>query len=270
MITFSEVSKEFHGRTVLDRVSFQIQPAEFVCLSGPSGAGKSTIVQLLIRLIVPTTGTIEIDGANLALLPLPILQWYRRKTGVLFQDHKLFSGRTVAENIAAPLEIADVSDKKILQRVKELLCKLGLTDRRNAFPQELSEGEKTRTAFARAIALRPDILIADEPTGNLDPDQSREIMRLLQETHEEGTTVILASHDPKIVEGLNTRVLSIEHGKILRDVPSTQSSFLANQSEDNAAMPTMSSLPNTVESTALPVTINQQEYPSGKIKPIAI
>lgn len=217
MIVFSSVTKEFLGNTVLGGISFQIQPGEFVCLTGPSGAGKSTIVHLLICAEVPTSGTIEVDGADLAALPRPVLQMYRRKMGVLFQDYKLLSDRTVAENIAFALEVSGVEDSEIGLRVDELLGRLRLTARRDAFPTELSGGEKTRTALARALANRPSILIADEPTGNIDPQQSMEILELLKEVNREGATVILASHDQRVIDSLNVRVLRLENGNIVRD-----------------------------------------------------
>ncbi len=217
MIVFSSVTKEFHGNTVLGGISFQIQPGEFVCLTGPSGAGKSTIVHLLICAEVPTSGTIEVDGADLAALPRPVLQMYRRKMGVLFQDYKLLSDRTVAENVAFALEVSGVEDSEIGPRVDELLKRLRLTARQDAFPSELSGGEKTRTALARALAGRPSILIADEPTGNIDPKQSMEILELLKEVNREGATVILASHDQRVIDSLNVRVLRLENGAIVRD-----------------------------------------------------
>ncbi len=217
MIAFTSVTKEFHGNAVLNGISFQIQPGEFVCLTGPSGAGKSTIVHLLICAEVPTSGTIEVDGADLAALPRPVLQMYRRKMGVLFQDYKLLADRTVSENIAFSLEVSGVPDDIIGPRVDELLRRLRLIARRDAFPAELSGGEKTRTALARALAGRPSILIADEPTGNIDPDQSMEILELLKEVNREGATVILASHDQRVIDSLNARVLRLENGKIVRD-----------------------------------------------------
>ncbi len=217
MIVFSSVTKAYFGRAVVDDVSFQIHPGEFVCLTGPSGAGKSTIVHLLIRAEVPTDGTIEVDGADLSRLPVPVLQMYRRRTGVLFQDYKLLSDRTVAENIAFALEVCDITREDVEQRVEELLIQLGLKDRRDAFPSELSGGEKTRTALGRALASKPGILIADEPTGNIDPDQSMEILRILKEVNAEGTTVILASHDQRVIDMLNVRVLRLEQGKLVRD-----------------------------------------------------
>ncbi len=217
MIVFSSVTKEYVGRAVVRDLSFKIQPGEFVCLTGPSGAGKSTIVHLLIRAECPTSGTIEVDGADLSMLPRQVLQMYRRKTGVLFQDYKLLSDRTVAENIAFALEVCDVPESDVAARVEELLQRLRLCDHADAFPHELSGGEKTRTALARALASRPSILIADEPTGNIDPDQSMEILELLKQVNAEGATVILASHDQRVVDSLGVRVLRLEQGTLVRD-----------------------------------------------------
>lgn len=217
MISFSGVSKEYSGREVLSDVNFQVNPGEFICLTGPSGAGKSTIVHLLIRADVPTRGLIEIDGANLAKLPPPILQLYRRRTGVVFQDYKLLPDRTVEENVAFALEVCGEPDEIVDERTAEILERLKLSDRADAFPSELSGGEKTRAALARALVHKPGILIADEPTGNIDPDQSIHILNFLRQVNSEGTTVILATHDKTVVDALGVRVLRLENGKLVRD-----------------------------------------------------
>ncbi|MFA5799991.1 MAG: ATP-binding cassette domain-containing protein, partial [Candidatus Peribacteraceae bacterium] len=179
MIVFSSVTKEYHGRPVVKDVSFTVQPGEFVCITGPSGAGKSTLIHLLIRAEYPTSGTIEVDGADIAKLPVTVLQMYRRNMGVVFQDYKLLEDRTVAENIAFALEVSGESDQVILERLEEVLSDLKLTEQAQMFPAELSGGEKTRTALARALVHQPSILVTDEPTGNIDPVQSLEIIKLL-------------------------------------------------------------------------------------------
>ena len=271
MIAFSSVTKEFHGRAVVDGVNFTIEPGEFVCLTGPSGAGKSTLVHLLIRAEFPTTGTITVDGADLSNLPRPILQMYRRNMGVLFQDYKLLADRSVAENIAFALEVSDVPDSEIAPRVEALLTRLRLTDRRHAFPSELSGGEKTRTALARALAGKPSILIADEPTGNIDPDQSMEILEILKQVNKEGATVILASHDQRVIDSLNVRVLRLENGKLVRD-------SVGGYRHDPEAQPMRSAKQVEHASVHVPLTAQrsvQHQHPqklhmSGKIKPIAI
>lgn len=217
MIVFSSVTKEFLGRKVLGSVSFRVNPGEFVCLTGPSGAGKSTIVHLLVRAIVPTTGKIEVDGVDLRSLPLPVLQLYRRRVGVVFQDYKLLSDRTVAENVAFPLEVCGEEDSVIKVRVVALLQRLQLSAVARAFPRQLSGGEKARTALARALVHQPKMLIADEPTGNIDPEQSLHIMNVLKEANAAGMTVVLASHDQPIVDALQVRVLRLESGLLVRD-----------------------------------------------------
>lgn len=217
MIIFSHVTKEYDGVVAIDDLSMTIGPGEFVCLTGPSGAGKSSIVNLLIRAENATSGSIEVDGADLTKIPMGILQLYRRKTGVLFQDYKLLPDRTVRENIAFPLEVVGDSDDAITARTDELLTMLKLQERADAFPHQLSGGEKTRTALARALVHRPSILIADEPTGNIDPDQSIEILRILREINASGVTVILATHDKIVVDALKVRVVRLEKGRIVRD-----------------------------------------------------
>ncbi len=272
MIVLTSVTKEYAGRVVLDHVSFTVQPGEFVCLTGPSGAGKSTIVNLLIRAELPTEGTIMIDEADLAKLPSSVLQLYRRRTGVLFQDYKLLSDRTVAENIAFALEVCDIPDSEIDERVDILLERLKLTNRADAFPDELSGGEKTRTALARALANKPNILIADEPTGNIDPDQSMEILQLLKEMNAEGMTIILASHDQRVVDTLNVRVLRLEQGKIVRDSIGKYATPMATL--DMTSMKEGKDLKEFVAVDAVPEAGTNEEprksFGSGKIKPIAI
>jgi len=217
MIVFSSVTKEYHGRPVVKDVSFTVQPGEFVCITGPSGAGKSTLIHLLIRAEYPTSGTIEVDGADIAKLPVTVLQMYRRNMGVVFQDYKLLEDRTVAENIAFALEVSGESDQVILERLEEVLSDLKLTEQAQMFPAELSGGEKTRTALARALVHQPSILVTDEPTGNIDPVQSLEIIKLLKQVNASGTTVVLASHDKLVVDAIHARVLRLEQGSLIRD-----------------------------------------------------
>lgn len=217
MIVFTSLTKKFGDRLVLDQLSFRIDPGEFVCVTGPSGAGKSTVIHLLIRAEVPTEGSVEVDGVDLAQLPPSVLQLYRRRTGVVFQDYKLLSDRTVYENVAFAMEVCGDDDADIAKRVLEILRQMGLDQRMDAFPRELSGGEKARVALARALVHHPMIVIADEPTGNIDPKQSMIILKLLQEVHAQGTTVILASHDQQIIDALQTRVIRLENGKIIRD-----------------------------------------------------
>lgn len=217
MIEFKNVTKEFDGRAVLTDVSFAVEPAGFVCLTGPSGAGKSTVLNLLVRTILPTTGSIILDGADLSTFPDGVLQLYRQKTGVLYQDYKLLPHLTAEENVALPLEVVGTDPSEIGQLVGGALLRFGIADRADAFPHELSGGEKTRVALARAVVHKPSILLVDEPTGNIDPKQSMEILRFIREIHSEGTTVIVASHDKIVVDTLGVRVIRLENGRVVRD-----------------------------------------------------
>lgn len=217
MIVLTEVTKTFGKRTVLDRISLTINPGEFVCLVGPSGAGKTTLLELLIGAERATQGAIEVDGVDLRALPPPVLQLYRRRVGFIFQDVRLIPHRTVAENCAFPLEAAGWSDAAIRQRVTDVLQILGLSPLASALPRDLSGGEQTRAAISRAIVHEPMILLADEPTGNVDPQQSLEILRLFERMHKAGATVILATHDSGLVATLQTRVIHLENGKIVQD-----------------------------------------------------
>lgn len=217
MIVFSSVRKSFGPRKVLEDVNFRIEPGEFVFFTGPSGAGKSTIINLLICAELPTSGKIEIDGVDLSHVPPSVLQLYRRRTGVLFQDYKLLNDRTVQENVAFAMEVCGDEDSVIERRVPLLLRKLGLAGQSDVFPYELSGGEKARTALARALIHHPMILICDEPTGNIDPQQSLQILDFLRQVNREGVTVLIASHDQVLVDAMQTRVLRLQDGKIVRD-----------------------------------------------------
>jgi cell division transport system ATP-binding protein len=266
MIVFSSVTKEYRGKPVLSDLSFTIPPGQFVCITGPSGAGKSSIIHLLIRAEVPTSGTIEVDGADINKLPVPVLQMYRRRMGVVFQDYKLLLDRTVQENIAFALEVIGASDAIVKERVNALLARLRLQDQRNSFPTELSGGEKTRVALARALVHQPSILITDEPTGNIDPVQSMEILELLKEENARGTTVILASHDKIIVDAVGGRVLRIEQGKLVRD---TVGGYNAVESEKAHVKPKATSHVRTHHKAAESAE-KDAPHASGHVKPIGI
>ncbi|MBI1812817.1 ATP-binding cassette domain-containing protein [Candidatus Peregrinibacteria bacterium] len=217
MIVLTNVTKAFGKKTALSNVSLRVNPGEFVCIAGPSGAGKTTLLSLVIAAQEATSGSVEIDGVNVRRIPSPPLQLYRRRVGMVFQDGKLLADRTVRENIAFPLEVCGVADAVIKKRVDDVMKKLEILGNADAFPHELSAGENMRTAIARAIVHRPLIILADEPTGNLDPVQAAAILELLRAIHREGTTVILATHDASITERFPMRVIRLEEGKAMPD-----------------------------------------------------
>ncbi len=218
MISFQNVSKIYSPLSIaLKDVSLEIKPKEFVSLVGPSGAGKSTILKLLIAEEKPSQGQIFFDGMEVTDLPSRSLPHLRRRVGMIFQDYKLLAGKTAYENVAFAMEAAGRAPAEIRENVPEVLELVDLLDKREHFPHELSGGERQRVAIARAIVNQPDVLMADEPTGNLDPTNTWEIVRLLQKVNELGTTVILATHDKQIVDHLGRRVISLEKGELVRD-----------------------------------------------------
>ncbi len=217
MIELKSVYKSYGKTSVLSDISMRVDPGEFVCITGKSGAGKSTLLHLLTGAEEMTKGKIEVDGVDLRLVPPIALQLFRRRLGIVFQDYKLLRHRTVAENIAFPLEVCGVPDKEIDARVRTVLKLVDMTKHADTLPPALSGGEKARTAIGRAIVHDPVILLADEPTGNIDPEQSKHIMKLFQEINESGTTVIIATHDSGLVDALHTRVIELEEGWIARD-----------------------------------------------------
>lgn len=218
MITFNNVSKYYPGKVPgLIDVTVEIRSGEFVFLIGPSGSGKTTFLRLLIRDLVPSIGTVVIDNGDISKLSSSNIHLLRRKIGVVFQDFKLLLDRTVFENVAMVLEILGKPERDIETGVMNVLEIVGLAGKRNVFPQQLSAGEMQRTSIARAIVGGPKILIADEPTGNLDPETAWGIMDILQEIHGLGTTVIVASHNAEIVNKMRKRTFTIHQGKIVRD-----------------------------------------------------
>jgi len=221
MIVLRDVSKAFGEKAVLNHLSLQINPGEFVCIVGPSGAGKSTLLHLLIGAEDVTGGGIEVDGVQLKDIPPPVLQLYRRRIGMVFQDYKLIQNRTVAENIAFPLEVCGVSDEEIVSRVRELLMEMQLMEKANALPDALSGGEKARTAIARGIVHRPMVLLADEPTGNLDSHTGVEIMALFSELNLEGITIVLVTHEADIASHAKRQVRFYD-GSIISDHATAQ------------------------------------------------
>jgi cell division transport system ATP-binding protein len=219
MILLDRVSKVYskEGAPALNRVSLHIEPKEFVIVVGTSGAGKSTLLKLLTREEKQTSGKIVVGGIDYDTLRKRHIPLLRRKIGVVFQDFKLLPQRTVFENIAFALEIAGMTNREIKSTVPKVIELVGLKGKDHKFPHQLSGGEKQRVAIARAVVRQPKILIADEPTGNLDPKHSWDIVRLLEKINRYGTTVILTTHNAEIVNKLKRRVITIDHGKIVSD-----------------------------------------------------
>ena len=217
MIELKGASKLYGKVKVLTDISFRVDPGEFVCITGPSGAGKSTLLHVLTGAENITKGKIEVDGVDLRLVPPLALQMFRRKLGIVFQDYKLLGNRTVAENIAFPLEVCGVPDEQIEKRVRKVLELVDLTKHAHTLPHALSGGEKARAAIGRAIVHDPIIILADEPTGNIDPDQSVKIMKLFKQIHDSGTTIVIATHDSGLVDALKPRVIQLVDGEIVRD-----------------------------------------------------
>ncbi|OGZ34111.1 MAG: cell division ATP-binding protein FtsE [Candidatus Portnoybacteria bacterium RIFCSPLOWO2_12_FULL_39_9] len=218
MITFKDVSKIYlPDHIALNNINLTIQPKEFVSLAGPSGAGKSTLLRLAIREEQPSKGQIFLEEQEINHLAAKDLPQLRRKIGIVFQDFKLLSNKTAYENIAFAMEVGGRTNQEIEEDVPRVLRLVGLHDRDEHFPDQLSGGEKQRVAIGRALAHRPTILIADEPTGNLDLINTWDIIRLLLKINELGTTVILATHDREIVNTLDRRVITLEKGRVIRD-----------------------------------------------------
>lgn len=218
MIKFENVTKKFgNGSVAIEDINLEIPDGDFVFICGPSGAGKTTLLRLLIRDFLPTTGSIFFNDWNIAKLSSGKVPQLRRRVKMVFQDFKLLEDRTVFENVALALEILGEKEKRIREKVNETIGMLGLTDQAGLFPIQLSGGETQRTVLARAMIASPEILLADEPTGNLDPATAWEIIKILQEINKTGTTVIMATHNVDIVDSLGKRVVKIENGKIKKD-----------------------------------------------------
>jgi len=218
LITLDDVSKRYpNGTEALRDIDLQIDAGDFVFIVGSSGAGKSTLGRLLIREELPSSGRIVIDGQDLVRMKRSQVPFLRRKVGVVFQDFKLLPNKTVAENVAFALIVTDHHPRAVREETERALALVNLTHRRSHFPRELSGGEQQRTAIARALVNRPRILIADEPTGNLDPVTTWEIIKLLIRVQELGTTLLVSTHNAEIVNALRQRVLHLDHGAIVRD-----------------------------------------------------
>lgn len=219
MILLDRITKIYPGdeNRALDNVSLHIEPHEFVFLVGKSGAGKSTLIKMITKEEQPDSGKIVIGGIDLDYVKKRHIPHYRRRLGVVFQDYKLLPTRTVYENVAFALEIAGMRNREIAKTVPKVLDLVGLSHRVNNFPAQLSGGEKQRVAIARSVARQPKILIADEPTGNLDPLTRQEIIELLQKINDFGTTLLVTTHDEKIVNNLSKRVVTLKDGRIVDD-----------------------------------------------------
>ncbi len=218
MINFDNVTKKFSSSiTALDNISLEIKQGEFVFLVGPSGAGKSTLLRILTHEIIPTSGQVFVNKIDITKLRGSDVSKHRRKIGFVFQDFKLLENKTVFENVALTLEVLDKTDEEIKKGVEHTLKLVEIWDRRNLFPRQLSGGEAQRVAVARAIVGKPDIVLADEPTGDLDPKTAWGVIQLLNEIHSWGTTVIMATHNQEIVNTLKRRVVLLKDGKIVKD-----------------------------------------------------
>lgn len=217
MIIFDKATKEYSGRKVLDTVSLKIQPQEFISIVGPSGAGKSTLIYTLIGAEKLNSGSILVDDYRVNVMSAKALQMYRRKLGIIFQDYKLLNRLNVFENVAFALQACGYPPTFVKHRVEEVLDIVGLSHLQNHLPYQLSGGEQQKTAIARALVHNPKLVIADEPTGNLDPSSAEEIVGLLSKLNKLGSTVLLASHNKGLVDNLQRRVVRMDKGQIISD-----------------------------------------------------
>lgn len=218
MITFENVSKKYSDNNIsIHGINLTIKKGEFVTIIGHSGAGKTSLIKLLMAEQAPNEGTVTFDGVNIHKLRKSDIPHYRQRIGVIFQDYKLLKGRTVYENVAFAMEMIGKSNEEIENDVPNALELVGLEDKKNRFPTELSGGEQQRLAIARAIINQPDVLIADEPTDSLDIENVKAVIKILKKINEMGTTVILATHNMDVVNDLNKRVVVMEKGKIISD-----------------------------------------------------
>lgn len=221
MIDFEHVSMEYKrgGRLALEDVSLHVDPGEFVFLVGHSGAGKSTLLKLILREVLPSEGKVFVDGKDVARLRRSQVPYLRRQMGVIFQDFRLIPTMTVYENVAFAMHVTNVGAKQIRDRVDYMLELVHLEDKANSYPDYLSGGEQQRVAVARALAHTPKLVIADEPTGNIDPELSLEMMELLERVSGMGITVLVVTHEHELVHRFQQRVITLENGRIISDVP---------------------------------------------------
>ena len=217
MIEYKNVTKMYGPNVGIENVNVKIDDGEFLFLVGPSGAGKSTFVQVLLKMIDVDSGNIMYNGYDVTELPNRKIAEHRRSMGIVFQDFSLLPKKTVYENVAFAMEITQMPKKAIRRQVPQMLSLVGIGSEANKYPHEISIGEKQRVAIARAIVNNPKVLIADEPTGNLDPETGWEIMRLLEQINRRGTTVLMVTHSKEIVNAMNKRVVAIRDGQLIRD-----------------------------------------------------
>jgi cell division transport system ATP-binding protein len=218
MIEFKNVTKVYNNNVLaLSNLNLEIDKGEFVFLVGPSGAGKSTFIKMLLKEVDPTAGNVLVAGSDLTKLTSKEIPYYRRKIGVVFQDFRLIPTLNIFENVAFALRVIGAGEKEIQKKVPAVLSMVGLSKKRNAFPHELSGGEQQRVSIARSIVNSPSLLIADEPTGNLDPETSLEIMDIISDINRAGTTIVMATHAKDIVDKMKKRVIAIEKGTVARD-----------------------------------------------------
>ena len=222
-IELQHITKRFdNGHEALADVSVEFAEGSMTFLTGHSGAGKSTFLKLLLRADTPTRGRVLVNGVDIAQIPAGRLPRYRQNFGVVFQDHHLLAQRTVFDNVAMPLRVAGMREREIARRVRAALTRVELLGKENLFPGHLSTGEQQRVGIARAVVARPKILLADEPTGNLDPELSVHVMDLFARFNQVGTTVIVASHDVALIESMGLRMLNLQQGRVMDDIPANK------------------------------------------------
>ncbi|NLY17705.1 MAG: cell division ATP-binding protein FtsE [Clostridiaceae bacterium] len=219
MIEFINVTKRYNNGVIgLNDASFRIEKGEFVFVVGPSGSGKSTLLKLILHEEVPTEGEVYVNGFNIGQMHRREIPYLRRGLGVVFQDFRLLPNKTVYENVSYAMQVVEAQPRDIRRQVPVALALVGLSKKAKAYPDQLSGGEQQRVALARALVNSPAVLLADEPTGNLDPHTSWEIMKLFDEINQRGTTVVVATHEKNIVDDMKKRVISLEYGQIIHDV----------------------------------------------------
>ncbi len=217
IVKLTDVSKRYTVENLaLHKVSLEVQKGEFIFLTGPSGSGKSTLLKLLFCAERPTEGTIRVDGMDISTLTPSQIPMLRRRVGVIFQDFKLLGRHTVFDNVALSLEVLGLKTSQVEKRVREIVANVGLIGKLEQKAIELSGGEQQRVAIARAVVNRPPIILADEPTGNLDRDRTNEVMELMEELNARGTTIIFATHDEKLFENTHRRVIRLENGRLVK------------------------------------------------------